>query len=67
MYVRVNGHLKAFQGIRQIVAFSVRYGYIESLFLSAMCMSGGSQLDLMSNALLLFIILGQMAFTNAYD
>ncbi|XP_034229644.1 replication protein A 32 kDa subunit A-like [Prunus dulcis] len=26
MYVRVNGHLKVFRGVRQIVAFSVRYG-----------------------------------------
>lgn len=27
MYVRVNGHLKSFQGAKQLVAFSVRYGY----------------------------------------
>lgn len=26
MYVRVNGHLKSFKGIKQLVAFSVRYG-----------------------------------------
>lgn len=41
MYVRVNGHLKAFQGIRQIVAFSVRpvknfdevaFHYIECIY-----------------------------------
>lgn len=25
MYVRVNGHLKVFQDIKQLVAFSVRY------------------------------------------
>lgn len=25
MYIRVNGHLKIFQGNRQIFAFSVRY------------------------------------------
>lgn len=40
MYVRVNGNLKVFQGVRQIGAFSVRYGYRDSKFLSAMCMSG---------------------------
>jgi hypothetical protein len=27
MYVRVNGHLKSFQGVKQLAAFSVRYGY----------------------------------------
>jgi len=27
MYVRVNGHLKSFQGAKQLFAFSVRYGY----------------------------------------
>ncbi|XP_062022888.1 replication protein A 32 kDa subunit A [Rosa rugosa] len=41
MYVRVNGHLKAFQGVRQIVAFSVRpvknfdevaFHYIECIY-----------------------------------
>lgn len=25
MYVRVYGHLKSFQGVRQLVAFSVRH------------------------------------------
>jgi hypothetical protein len=27
MYVRVNGHLKSFKGVKQLVAFSVRYCY----------------------------------------
>lgn len=31
MYVRVNGHLKIFQGSRQLGAFSVRYGSNSSI------------------------------------